>query len=456
MTETALLVGGGGREHAIARTLAASDADLYACASNRNPGLAALAAGFETLNETNPSAVVTYAGEVGATLAVIGPESPLAAGVADALDDAGVYAFGPRQAQARIETDKAFQREFMVEHDVPGCPEFETFDEVERACEFIDEYEGDLAVKPVGLTGGKGVRVIGDQVTADEAKEYLRAADYEGVVLEERLVGEEFTVQALVANGDLRVTPAVQDHKRAYEGGEGPNTGGMGSYSDATLELPFMTEHEYMAAVEILEATVDALEGYKGVLYGQFMLTAEGVKVVEFNARFGDPEAMNTLPVLNTDFLDVLAAARDDAELPQLSFEPTATVCKYAVPDGYPTDPEGGTLITIDDEVVASAAAQWGDERGETERGDRSPTGGDAILFYASVDDREEGSYTTTSRSYAVVGVADTIAAAEEIAENALAAAGTEGLRVRHDIGTRELLQQRIDHVNELRSEGVD
>ncbi|WP_226010129.1 phosphoribosylamine--glycine ligase [Halomicrobium salinisoli] len=439
MVETVLLVGGGGREHAIARALADSDADLYACAGNRNPGIAAVAEGFETLDSTNPTAVTTYAQEVDATLAVIGPEAALEAGVADALDDAGIYTFGPQEEEARIETDKAFQRRFMKEHDVPGCPDFETFEDMEAACEYVDDYDGDLAIKPAGLTGGKGVRVTGDQITKEEAKEYLRESDYERVVLEERLIGEEFTVQAFVANGELRATPAVQDHKRAYEGDEGPNTGGMGSYSDAGLELPFMSEDDYMEAVDVLRATVDALEGYKGVLYGQFMLTAEGVKVVEFNARFGDPEAMNTLPVLNTDFLDVLVAAREGDSLPKLSFAPKATVCKYAVPDGYPTDPEAGAEVAVDDESVDEAAA--------------GVEGGEGILYYASVDERSDGIYTTTSRSFAVVGVADTIADAETIADDALAGAGEQGLRVRHDIGTADLVQQRIDHVAELRSD---
>jgi phosphoribosylamine--glycine ligase len=430
MTETVLLVGGGGREHAVARALGESDADLYACAGNRNPGIAALAEGFETLDTTNPTAVTTYAREVDATLAVVGPEAPLAAGVADALDDAGVYAFGPQEAEARIETDKAFQRRFMRDNDVPGCPDFATFEDMEAACEYVDDYDGHLAVKPAGLTGGKGVRVTGDQITKEEAKEYIRESGYDRIVLEERLVGEEFTVQAFVANGEVRVTPAVQDHKRAYEGDEGPNTGGMGSYSDAGLELPFMDEDDYMAAVDVIEATVDALEGYKGVLYGQFMLTSEGPRVVEFNARFGDPEAMNTLPVLNTPFLDVLTAARDEDPLPQLSFQPKATVCKYAVPDGYPTDPDAGARVTIDEDNA-----------------------GEALLFYASVDERADGIYTTTSRSYAVVGIADSIGEAEEIAEGALERAGTEGLRVRHDIGKADLVQQRIDHMAEIRGE---
>ncbi|GAA0505883.1 phosphoribosylamine--glycine ligase [Halorubrum aquaticum] len=426
MTETVVLIGGGGREHAIARALA-DDCSLYACASNRNPGIRRLADGFETVEETDADAIVAFATDVGADLAVIGPESALEAGVADALDDAGVYAFGPREAEARLETDKAYQRRFMREADVPGCPDFEVFDDMDAACAYIDEYDGDLAVKPAGLTGGKGVKVIGDQVTAEEAKAYLRDAEYDRVVLEERLVGEEFTIQAFVADGEFRATPAVQDHKRAYEGDEGPNTGGMGSYSDTGSSLPFMEAGDYEAALDVLDAVVDALPEYKGVLYGQFMLTAAGPKVVEFNARFGDPEAMNTLPVLETPFIDVLTAARDGDSLPDLEFSGEATVCKYAVPDGYPTDPDGGARITVDEESV-----------------------GGALLYYASVDEREDGLYTTTSRSFAVVGRGDSIAAAEAEADAALSAAG-DRVRVRHDIGKADLLERRVEHMAELR-----
>ncbi len=458
MTETVLLVGGGGREHAIARALEAGDCELYACAGNRNPGITSLAAGFETLDTTNTSAVTTYAEDVEATLAVVGPEAPLQAGVADALAEAGVFPFGPSAEGARIETDKAYQRRFMREHDVSGCPEFATFEDTEEACAYIDSSTTDLAVKPAGLTGGKGVKVIGDQVDEEGAKAYLREEKYDRIVLEERFVGEEFTVQGLVANGSLRVTPAVQDHKRAYEGDEGPNTGGMGSYSDAGLELPFMTEDEYREAVAILEETVEALGDYTGVLYGQFMLTAEGVKVIEYNARFGDPEAMNTPPVMNTDFLSVLVAAREGEELPQLSFAPRATVCKYAVPTGYPDDPRGGTRIAVDEESVArvgratdDVSAEGGDEPRESVA--RAATeGGEARLFYASVDARDDGSYTTTSRACAIVGIAATIAEAEVIVDEALSGAD-EGVRIRHDIGTEELLRSRIDHLNALRGE---
>lgn len=437
MAETVLLVGGGGREHALARALAGTEREttLFACASNRNPGIVELAEEFKTLDETHPTAVVDYATDVAATLAVIGPEAPLSGGVADALDEAGIYTFAPHRSEARIETDKAFQRRFMDRHAIAGCPDFATFDDMEAACEYIESYDGDLAVKPAGLTGGKGVRVTGDQITKEEATEYLRESEYDRVVLEERLVGEEFTVQAFVANGEFRVSPAVQDHKRAYEGDEGPNTGGMGSYSDTGPDLPFMTEAEYEKSVSILDSVVGALDGYKGILYGQFMLTADGVKVIEFNARFGDPEAMNTLPVLETPFCDVLVAAREDEPLPELEFSPQATVCKYAVPAGYPTDPSGGTKIAFDEESL-----------------------GEAELFYASVDERDDGIYTTTSRSFAVVGRADTITEAEWIAEEAMDGIlqevetdADEALHVRHDIGTPELVQRRIDHIDEIR-----
>lgn len=430
MTESILLIGGGGREHAIARAIESADsAELYACASNRNPGISELAASYSVIDETDPSGIVSYAQDISATLAIIGPEAALQAGVADALDAAGIYTFGPRQDEARIETDKAFQRQFMAEHDIPGCPEFATFTDTAAAVDYIRTVDGDVAIKPRGLTGGKGVRVTGDQISTAEAVEFVQTSEYNDFVIEERLIGEEFTIQALIANGSIRVTPAVQDHKRAYEGDEGPNTGGMGSYSDTTFPLPFMTQEDYDEAVSIIEAVVDAMPAYKGILYGQFMLTVDGPKVIEFNARFGDPEAMNTLPVLETDFVSILQAARDGQPLPELQFSPKATVCKYAVPEGYPTDPQAGAKVTINETTV-----------------------GDAILFYASVDARDDGIFTTTSRSFAVVGRGETISEAEGITSEALRKADENGLHIRHDIGTSELIQRRINHMAHLRS----
>ena len=394
-----LVVGSGGREHAITRALDASDAveEIHAAVSNRNPGIVSLADSVREVDTNSPDEVVGYADDTDVGYAVVGPEAPLAEGVVDALEEAGVYGFGPRQAEARIETDKAWARRFMRDNGIDGTPDFEVFETADAAAEYIAEYDGDVAVKPHGLTGGKGVRVTGDQLTKEEAREYVRESEWEDWVVEERLVGEEFTLQAFVADGELVPSPAVQDHKRAYEGDEGPNTGGMGSYTDAGRLLPFMQEDDYEDALEIMRQTVDALDDYKGVLYGQFMLTADGPKVVEFNARFGDPEAMNVLPLLRTDFGEVVRGA-SEGSMPDVSFAERATVCKYAVPDGYPTNPEAGAEITLDID----------DDDKNT------------LVFYASVDERDGKLYTTTSRSVAVVGFGDDITTAEERAEAAL------------------------------------
>ncbi len=422
----ALVVGSGGREHAITRALA-DDADIYAAVSNRNPGIVELAEDVRVVDTTSTEDVVDYAVDVDVDVAVVGPEAPLAAGVVDALEDAGVYGFGPKQADARIETDKAWAREFMRDNDITGTPEFRVFEDTDEAVEYVADVEGDVAVKPHGLTGGKGVRVTGDQLSKEEAVEYVRDSEWSDWVIEERLVGEEFTLQAFVADGEVRPMPAVQDHKRAYEGDEGPNTGGMGSYTDAGAVLPFMNQNDYDAALDIVNEVVDHLPGYRGVLYGQFMLTETGPMVVEFNARFGDPEAMNVLPIMETSFADVVEGARD-GELPPVEFQDVATVCKYAVPEGYPSDPEAGAEITLSPEDA-----------------------GDALVYYASVEERDGRLYTTTSRAVAVVGRGASISEAEEQASDALSMLGS-GLRIRDDVGKPELVERRIEHMKELRS----
>jgi phosphoribosylamine--glycine ligase len=402
-----LVVGSGGREHAITRALDASDVveEIHAAVSNRNPGVVELADSVREVDTNSPDEVVGYAEDTGVGYAVVGPEAPLEAGVVDALEEAGVYGFGPRAADARIETDKAWARDFMRENGIGGLPEYEVFEDAGEAADYVAAQDDDVAVKPHGLTGGKGVRVTGDQMSHEEAAEYVRDSDWDDWVVEERLVGEEFTLQAFVADGELAPSPAVQDHKRAYEGDEGPNTGGMGSYNEAALG--------------IMRDTVDGLDDYRGVLYGQFMLTADGPKVVEFNARFGDPEAMNVLPLLRTDFGEVVRGASEGAT-PNADFADRATVCKYIVP-------EAGAEIDVD---------IGGD--------------GDTLVFYASVDARDGKLYTTTSRSVAVVGLGDTISEAEERAEDALGGVG-DGLRVRHAIGKPDVVQKRVDHMKEVR-----
>jgi phosphoribosylamine--glycine ligase len=266
--------------------------------------------------------------------------------------------------------------------------------------------------------------------TTEEAKQYSdQVLKKDRVVVEERLIGEEFTLQAFSDGKHLVFTPAVQDHKRAYEGDKGPNTGGMGSYNDATDVLPFMNNDDLDCAKEIMQQTIDALNSenmsYKGVLYGQFML-ADHPTVIEYNARFGDPEAMNTLPLLQTDIIDVAQhVAAGTLNSLDVTFEEKASVCKYTVPEGYPEHPLKDSEVTI------------------------TPVD-DALLFYSSVYERDGKIYTTGSRAIAVVGIAENLGKAEQLAENGVNSIQGR-LYSRHDIGTEQLIQQRIDHMKELR-----
>ena len=384
---------------------------------------------FCSVRETDTARIVDFAKETGAEYAFIGPEAPLEVGIVDLLETAGVACVGPTRAAARLETDKAFCRELMERQAIDGCPKYRVFYDNSDAISFIKDHDGDLAIKPIGLTGGKGVRIMGEQVDRDGAIAYAKTLDA-GVVLEERLIGEEFTLQAFVDGNHLIPMPLVQDHKRAFEGDQGPNTGGMGSYSMPDHRLPFVTDRDYRKALEIMKSIVAAMERtgqpYKGILYGQFMNTAQGPKVIEFNARFGDPEAMNVLSILTTDLTEIVMRITEGSlSFTNVTFEQKATVCKYLVPEGYPDSPRTGRPVTI---------------------GDR--TG--ALLYYANVEENGGILSTLTSRTLAFVGKGDTLEEAEQYAERA-AASVTGEVRHRRDIGTRELLDRRIAHMEELR-----
>ena len=425
-----LVVGGGGREHAIAAALSRSEeTEVYAAMARKNPGIARIAKKIFLHPETGVQAVADFADAHAIDIAVIGPEAPLEAGIVDRLEAIDIACVGPTRAAARLETDKGFCRTMMEKHGVEGCPRYRVCRTVKDACDFIDSYGGDLAIKPVGLTGGKGVRIIGEHVDREGAKAYIRSLGG-NVVLEERLIGEEFTLQAFADGKTLVPMPLVQDHKRAFEGDEGPNTGGMGSYSMPDHSLPFVTGKDRETALRIMQDAMASMqrEGfpYRGILYGQFMNTAAGPKVIEFNARFGDPEAMNVLPLLTSDFSAIVCRIADKTLSPSLvSFAPLATVCKYLVPEGYPEAPVTGAPIEV----------------GST---------GKAQLFYANVEERGGTLYTQRSRTLAFVGAGETLAEAESIAESA--ASQVRG-RVRHrrDIGTKEVLERRIAHMRELR-----
>jgi phosphoribosylamine--glycine ligase len=425
-----LVVGGGGREHAIVSALARNnETEIFSVMGNRNPGISRLSREVKICRETDISQIVAYARKTGVDYAFIGPEAPLEAGLVDLLESVGIGCVGPSRAAARIETDKAFCRDMMELHRIDGCPKYRVFKNPEEAVSFIREHDEDLAIKPIGLTGGKGVRILGEQVDKEGAISYVKSLSG-GVVLEERLMGEEFTLQAFVDGTHMIPMPLVQDHKRAFDGDIGPNTGGMGSYSLPDHMLPFVSATDYTEALAIMQSTVAAMERtghpYKGILYGQFMNTAKGPKVIEFNARFGDPEAMNVLSLLSSDLSEiVIKIISGSLSAADVCFEKAATVCKYIVPAGYPDSPAKGDPITIG-----------------------THTG--ALLYYANVEDREGKLSTLGSRTLAFVGVGSTLEEAEQRAE--LSASAVKGrVRYRRDIGTRALLEQRIAHMKELR-----
>ena len=347
----------------------------------------------------------------------------------DRLSAADVACVGPTRAAARIEADKAFCRDLMTQYKISGNPAYRVFHDTSEAITFVKDHNGDLAIKPIGLTGGKGVRIMGEQVNLSGAIDYLREING-GVVLEERLKGEEFTLQAFVDGVHIVPMPLVQDHKRAFEGDTGPTPGEWVVLESPDHMLPFVSRKEHTAAFSIMASVVAAMahEGYpyNGILYGQFMNTAGGPKVIEFNARFGDPEAMNVLTLLSSDLTDAVTGITEVRfQHRKLLSSMRQRSASTLVTEGYPAAPMAGRPLSA----------------GET---------GDAILYYANVEDRNGRLFTLTSRTLAFVGKAETLAKAEHIAEQAASAVQGSVLH-RSDIGTQVLLDRRIAHMEELR-----
>lgn len=437
-----LAVGGGAREHAIVAALARSDAQVFACLKNSNPGIARLAVEHLLVDEMDVPKVVGFAKMKGVDVAVIGPEAPLEAGLADELDRAGIPTASPKKAAARIETSKSFMRDLLSKHMVKGSIRYAIVEDLKGMERAIDELGTEIVVKPTGLTGGKGVKVFGEHMLSrkdvmDYANEIFskNIGGTPKVVLEERLVGEEFTVQAFCDGKRVVPMPAVQDHKRAFEGDTGPNTGGMGSYSQKDGLLPFLRRNEYDDAVGIMESVVKALrkEGceYRGTMYGQFMLTKSGPRVIEFNARFGDPEAMNVLSLLSGDFSEICEGmASGKVPKKEAVFAAKASVCKYVVPEGYGVKSLAGEEIRVDEQAI-------------TDEG--------ALLYYANVNEKGGKVYTTTSRSVGVVGVAGEIEEAERIAEKAIGHVSGR-IHVRHDIAKKAMLEAKVARMERIRS----
>ena len=426
-----LLVGGGGREHAIGEALVRGGAELYVISKHRNPGLMRLAEGYGLAKETDVERVLDYAERFGVDMVFIGPEAPLEKGLVDILEENGIPAVGPTREAARLETDKAFARAFMERHEIPGRKVFRVFDDVSEMRAWIDDFERPVVVKPIGLTGGKGVKVVGYQLRDnDEAKVYAEELIRKDgkVLIEERTDGVEFTFQVFSDGKHIIPMPLAQDYPHAYENDEGPITGGMGSYSCSDHLLPFVPREDYERAFETLKATIDAMrkEGtpYKGILYGQFMLSREGPVIIEYNARFGDPEAMNVLPLLKTPLPEITEGIVDGS-LKRAEFEEKATVVKYLAPKGYPGNPIKGVGVKVDEKAVEEA---------------------DARLYYASID---ENFTLLGSRAIAVVGIAENLEEAERIAEGAIPHIKGD-LFYRRDIGTRKSIEKRIRVMKEL------
>ncbi|MFX0103849.1 MAG: phosphoribosylamine--glycine ligase [Candidatus Hodarchaeota archaeon] len=433
-----MLVGNGAREHAIAEALVNSGAELKAFMNKKNPGIASLANNDIRIDALNNFKHAISFG-TGVDFAVVGPEAPLCVGIADALESAGIPCVGPRIEAAQLEGSKIFTRNLLKKYKVPANIEFSTFKKIDGIPSYIDEIGMEnVVVKPDGLTGGKGVKVFGEHVhSKEDIIEYCKEILSEGgmVVIEEKLDGEEFTLQTFVDGVNILPTPLVQDHKRAYENDEGPNTGGMGSYSMEDHLMPFISKNDVEIALDNMKQTISALKKetgteYKGFLYGQFMKTSKGIKLVEYNARFGDPEAMNVLPILTSNFVEICQGIlKGNLDTIKADFKKVSTVVKYLAPEGYPTSPKAKEPIKVDEGKLDELGVKY---------------------YFASVNQNDDGSIvTSTSRTMGILGIANNLQEAEQLAEK-----GTQSISGklfhRKDIGTQKLLQKRIEHMNKI------
>lgn len=434
-----LIIGSAAREHAIASAFKRSPQQPNLCCygSAINPGIKQMTTHYHVGPLTDVDAIVNLAKEWEVGLAVIGPEAPLSKGLADQLWQALIPTIGPKKRLAQIETSKSFARHLMQQYHIPGLPRYRQFSDMNGVEKFLKELgENHYVVKANGLMDGKGVKVAGDHLHFfQEALAYCHDIFTLGqtIVIEEKLIGQEFSLMCFCDGKQVVPMPIVQDHKRAFIDDKGPNTGGMGSYSDVDHSLPFLSEEDVQQAKQINQAVIHALstelsDKYIGILYGSFIATCDGIYVIEFNARFGDPEALNVLTILESDFVAICQAmVTEDLSSTQVRFLHQATVCKYAVPNGYPDTPIKNVAIDI--------AAVKNKTR----------------LYLASVNAIDGKIMATGSRTAAYVGVADSISAAEEIAEREIRAI-TGPLFHREDIGTDKLIWRRVDEMRRLRA----
>ncbi|WP_419420954.1 phosphoribosylamine--glycine ligase [Legionella sp. D16C41] len=435
-----LIIGSGAREHAIAKALSRSSQrpNLYCYGTSLNPGIKELCKEYSIGVITDCIKVTQQAKSWSINLAIIGPEAPLEQGMADALWQADIPTIGPKKALAQLETSKEFGRDLMQKYQIAGLPKYKKFNSLDNVAEFINELgEEHYVIKANGLMGGKGVKVAGEHLNSiDEALAFAKEilAHQQTFIIEEKLIGQEFSFMCFADGKVLVPMPLVQDHKRAYNGDKGPNTGGMGSYSDTNHSLPFLTTDEVEEAFAINQRVFSALneecqQNYIGILYGSFIATKKGVFVIEFNARFGDPEALNVLAILESDFLTICQQmVNGNLSHESVQFKRQASVCKYVVPEGYPDQPLKGFPI------------------------DFSAVENKQNLYLAAVDVQNEQTIVATgSRTAAYVGVAKTITEAERQAEGSVIQIKGP-LFHRSDIGSSKLIEQRIGDMNRIRS----
>ena len=418
-----LVLGSGGREHALTWAISKSAHidELYVAPGNG--GTAGIATNVP-LNIEDAEAVVGFAKDHDIQLVVIGPEAPLVAGVADVLRQAGFAVFGPDAQGAQLEGSKSFSKEFMMAHGLPTAGYKKCTSEAE-AMEYLHEVGAPIVVKADGLAAGKGVIVADCMEDAEEAVRDCFGGDFgeagSVVVIEECLTGPECSMLAYLANGKCLCMPCAQDHKRAYDGDRGPNTGGMGVYSpvpcvDEELEAQMQAIMTAAAA-----ATAEDFENaYQGVLYGGFMLTPEGPKLLEFNARFGDPETQVIMPRMESDAIEVFKAVADNnIENLDLRWDNKCVVSVVLASEGYPGSYEKGKVILGIEEAEALE---------------------NVIVFHAGTKFNADGELVTNGgRVLNVVASADTFADARELAYEACDKINFEGKQYRRDIAMRAL-----------------
>jgi phosphoribosylamine--glycine ligase len=432
-----LLVGSGAREHAIATAIIKSpqDVNLYVVGNSHNPGIKELAEGYVVGDICDPKFVTEYALENKINFAVLGPEAVIAAGIGDSLEEAGIKSASPNKTTGQLESSKSFTRNLLNKYNIAGNPKFQSFTSEEGLADYLKQFGDDFVVKDDGLKGGKGVKVSGDHLNGFEeglayALECLRGSGK--VIIEEKMVGQEFSLMSFCDGKTTVDMPAIQDHKRAFVGDKGPNTGGMGTYSDADHSLPFLTADDIKQASEITKKVAAAMkeetgQEFKGVMYGGFMAVKDGVRLIEYNARFGDPEAMNIFTLLNSDFVAICEAIIEGTlDQAEVNFDQKATVCKYLVPEGYPTNSVKGEKIELPSELE------------------------DVDVYFASVDKKEDGLYLKGSRAVAFVASGETLGEAEQKVEKVISMAKGP-VRYRPDIGTAEVLDAKITQMKEIR-----